>query len=255
MSERIARRLAHAGVASRRQAERMIAQGRVAVNGAPLTSPAFAVGPGDAVTVDGEPVGERPPLRLWRFHKPAGTVVTASDERGRKTVFELLPEDAPRMVAVGRLDLASEGLLLFTNDGALARWLELPATGWARRYRARVHGRPDADTVAALARGMTVAGVRYGPVQAKVDRQSGANAWMTLVLREGRKREIRQLLAALGLTVNRLLRTAYGPFQLGGLKRGALREVRRRTLAEQLGGRWAERLEARHRDADRRRAP
>ena len=255
MSERIARRLAQAGIASRREAERMIAQGRVAVNGIPLASPASAVAPGDAITVDGEAIGPRPPLRLWRFHKPAGTVVTASDERGRKTVFQLLPAAMPRPLAVGRLDIASEGLLLFTNDGALARWLELPATGWARRYRVRVHGRPTAATVTALGRGMTIDGIRYGAVQARVDRQKGANAWLTLVLREGRKREIRRLLAALGLDVNRLLRTAYGPFQLGSLKRGALHEVRRRTLAEQLGPRWAERLAAPRGDENRCRAP
>ncbi len=249
MAERIAKRLAHAGVASRREAERLIGEGRVAVNGATLASPAVTVGPDDAVTVDGEPVGAKPGLRLWRFHKPRGALVTRRDERGRPTVFGLLPQAMPRVVAVGRLDMTTEGLLLLTNDGDLARWLELPATGWVRRYRVRVHGRPDEAMLAVLRSGMTVGGVRHGPVEAAIDGRTGANAWMTVSLREGRNREVRNLLGALGLDVNRLLRTAYGPFQLGALERGGIEEVRGKTLAEQLGKPWAGRIDAHRRRA------
>lgn len=248
--ERIAKRLARAGLCSRRDAERLIAEGRVTVDGTVLTSPALRVSPTSVITVDGEPVGAPAPMRLWRYHKPPGLITSHRDPQGRPTVFERLPPTLGRVIAVGRLDLNSEGLLLLTNDGALARTLELPATGWTRRYRVRVHGRPSADQLASLARGVTVAGVRYGPVEAVLDSARGANAWLAVALKEGKNREIRRLLEPLGLTVNRLIRTAYGPFQLGSLKRGEVAPVPPKVLKEQLGRPVAE--DAR-RDAHRRR--
>jgi len=233
--ERIAKRLARAGVCSRREAERLIAAGRVAVDGRVLTTPAVVVGAEARVTVDGRPIPAPERTRLWRYHKPAGLVCTRSDPQGRPTVFERLPADLPRVIAVGRLDLASEGLLLLTNDGALARRFELPATGWARRYRVRVFGRPDEAALSRLRQGITVEGIAYGPIEATLDRIQGANAWLTVSLREGKNREVRRVLEHLGLKANRLVRIAYGPFQLGRLPRGALAEVPPRVLAEQLG--------------------
>ncbi len=233
--ERIAKRLARAGVCSRRDAERWIAAGRVAVDGVPLGSPATLVGPNTRITVDGKPVAAPEPSRLWRYHKPTGLVTTARDEQGRTTVFERLPSDLPRVVTVGRLDIASEGLLLLTNDGGLARHLELPNTGWPRRYRVRAHGQVEAQDLARLGKGVTVDGVTYGPIQATLDRQQGSNCWLTLSLREGRNREIRRVLENLGLTVNRLIRVAYGPFQLGRLPEGGVEEIPRRVLKDQLG--------------------
>lgn len=233
--ERIAKRLARAGVASRREAERMIADGRVRLNGRRLETPAVTVTPADRIEVDGKPVAEPEPARLWRYHKPAGLVTTARDEQGRPTVFDRLPPELPRVVSVGRLDLTSEGLLLLTNDGELKRRLELPSTGWLRRYRVRVHGRPDAERLAPLERGIEIEGERFQPMQVAVDRQQGANAWLTLGLREGRNREIRRALSAVGFDVNRLIRVSYGPFQLGELAAGAVEEVRPKVLADQLG--------------------
>lgn len=232
--ERIAKRMARAGLCSRREAERWIAAGRVAVDGKVLDSPAFAVLPHHRIVVDGKPLPEREPPALWRYHKPAGLMTTNRDPQGRATVFDRLPPELPRVVTVGRLDLTTEGLLLLTNDGDLARFLELPSTGWTRRYRVRVNGRPDAAALARLAGGVTVEGIRYGPVQARLDRQQGANAWLTMSIREGRNREIRKLCAHLGLTANRLIRTAYGPFQLGKLESGAVDRVPERVLREQL---------------------
>jgi len=185
--------------------------------------------------VDGQELPPDEPTRVWRYHKPAGLVTSHKDPQGRPTVFQRLPADLPRVVSVGRLDLNSEGLLLLTNDGALARRLELPSSGWQRRYRVRIHGTPDPEKLAALARGVTVDGVRYGPVKAALDRQQGANAWLTVGLKEGKNREIRKVMAHLGLDVTRLIRVAYGPFQLGHLARGAVEEVPRRVLREQLG--------------------
>lgn len=234
--ERIAKRLARAGLCSRRDAERWIAAGRVAVNGTVLTTPAVTVAPEDDIIVDGTPLPTAEPTRLWRFHKPAGVVTTARDPQGRATVFDRLPPGLPRTIAIGRLDLTSEGLLLLTNDGALARRLELPETGWTRRYRVRVHGTPDAASLARLGTGVRVDGVDYGSIQATLDRQQGANAWLTVSLKEGRNREIRKVMAHLGLTVNRLIRTAYGPFQLGSLAVGAVAEIPAKALREQLGG-------------------
>ena len=233
--ERIAKVLARAGLCSRRDAERWIAAGRVSVDGVLLTSPALVVTENSEIRVDGKPLPEPQRARLWRYHKPAGLVTTHRDEKGRPTVFAALPADLPRLVSVGRLDLNSEGLLLLTNDGALARRLELPATGWVRRYRVRVHGLVDPARLAALARGTTVDGVAYGPIRAQLDRQQGSNAWITLSITEGKNREVRRVLEHLGYPVTRLIRLAYGPFQLGHLARGAVEEVPRKVLLEQLG--------------------
>lgn len=234
--QRIAKAIARAGLCSRREAERWIAEGRVVVNGARIESPALSVGPDDRVEVDGKPLPAPEPPRLWRYHKPRGLVTTARDERGRATVFDNLPERLPRVISVGRLDLNSEGLLLLTNDGELARRLELPSTGWIRRYRARVQGRAiDPDALARLADGITVDGVSYGPIRAAVETQQSSNAWLTIALQEGKNREVRRVLEHLGYPVNRLIRTAYGPFQLGHLAAGAVEEVSPRILREQLG--------------------
>ncbi len=234
-SERIARRLARAGIASRREAERMIAAGRVRVNGKPIDSPALNVGPRDRVEVDGKPLAAPEPARLWLYHKPLGLVTTERDEKGRATVFSRLPEGMPRVVSVGRLDINSEGLLLLTNDGALKRRLELPSTGWLRKYRVRVNGTPDEVRLDDLRRGIELDGERFQPMQVTLDRQQGANAWLTVGIREGRNREVRRAMEAVGLTVNRLIRVSYGPFQLGRLEPGAVEEVRARVLRDQLG--------------------
>ncbi len=233
--ERIAKWLARAGVASRRDAEKIIAEGRVKLGGQPVTQPATFVAPGDIVTVDGRPVAEPERSRLFRYHKPPGLVTTHRDPEGRPTVFEKLPPELGRLISVGRLDLNSEGLLLLTNDGALARRLELPANGWVRRYRVRVFGAVEERALAALARGVTIEGVRYAPIEAGIDSRKGDNAWLTVALQEGKNREIRRVMAHLGLAVSRLIRVAYGPFQLGQLPRGAVEEVNPKVLREQLG--------------------
>lgn len=253
--ERIARRIARAGRCSRRDAERWIAAGRVVVNGTVLTTPAVTVRPGDTILVDGTLLPAAGPTRLWRFHKPAGLITTARDPRGRPTVFDRLPSSMPRTLAVGRLDLPSEGLLLLTTDGALAHRLEQPETGWTRRYRVRVHGTPDPTRLDQLADGIRVDGIDYGPIQAVLDRQQGANAWLTVSLKEGRNREIRRVMAQLGLTVNRLIRTAYGPFQLGNLDAAAVAEVPAKTLREQLGGSTAGWAKSDHRPPGRHPGP
>ena len=233
--ERIAKRLARAGLCSRREAERWIADGRVAVDGAILTTPAFTVTSANAVVVDGKALPDAEPARLWRYHKPAGLITTHSDPQGRPTIFDGLPPRLPRVVSVGRLDLNSEGLMLLTNDGALARRLELPETGWLRRYRVRVHGKPEARKLERLGAGVTVEGVKYGPIKAMLERQQSTNAWIAVSLREGKNREVRRVMEHLGLRVTRLIRTAYGPFQLGSLKKGAVAEVPTKVLREQLG--------------------
>jgi len=240
--ERVAKLLARAGLCSRRDAERWIAEGRVSVDGEVLANPAVTVTADNVVQVDGRPIPQPERARLWRYHKPAGLVTTHRDERGRATVFAALPRELPRLISVGRLDLSSEGLLLLTNDGALARRLELPATGWARRYKVRVHGAPDPQRLAALAGGISIDGVAYGPIHAELERVQGSNAWIAMTLAEGKNREVRRVLERLGLRVTRLIRLSFGPFQLGGLARGALAEVPRKALAEQLGTerpRWA----------------
>ncbi|WP_246043998.1 pseudouridine synthase [Ruegeria sediminis] len=233
--ERIAKILARAGVASRREAERMIEAGRVAVNGKTIDSPALNVTPKDRITVDGKPVSEPEPARLWLYHKPPGLVTTTRDEKGRATIFDDLPEDMPRVMSVGRLDLNSEGLLLLTNDGGIKRRLELPSTGWLRKYRVRIKGTPKDEDFAPLRKGLVVDGERFQPMIVSLDRQQGANAWLTVGLREGRNREIRRAMEDIGFAVNRLIRVSYGPFQLGNLKAGEVEEIRRRVLREQLG--------------------
>ena len=233
--ERVAKLLARAGLCSRRDAERWIADGRVALRGTVLTSPAVSVSDPAELTVDDKPLPEADRARLWRYHKPAGLVTTHRDEKGRATVFDALPKELPRLISVGRLDLNSEGLLLLTNDGELARRLELPANGWLRRYKVRVHGIVEADRLKPLARGIAIDGVGYGPIAAKLDRQQGSNAWLEMGLREGRNREVRRVLEHLGYPVTRLIRLSYGPFQLGLLERGAVEEVPRKVLREQLG--------------------
>ncbi|WP_199525921.1 pseudouridine synthase [Rhodosalinus halophilus] len=233
--ERIAKVLARAGVASRREAERLIAEGRVTVNGRRIERAALNVISSDRIAVDGRELGAPEPVRLWLYHKPAGLVTTTRDEQGRPTVFDELPEDMPRVMSVGRLDLNSEGLLLLTNDGAVKRRLELPSTGWTRRYRVRVKGRPDDARLEPLRRGLELDGERFQPMTVRIDRQQGANAWLTIGLREGKNREIRRAMEAVGLSVNRLIRVSYGPFQLGELKPGAVEEVKPRILRDQLG--------------------
>ena len=233
--ERVAKRIAAAGLCSRREAERWIAAGRVAVGGQVLSSPSVAVTEADRITVDGAPLPPPTPARLWRFHKPAGLVTTHRDPQGRPTVFGRLPGRLPRVVSVGRLDLDSEGLLLLTTSGALARRLESPRTGWRRRYRVRVFGAPDPDALAALTGGVVIDGVRTGPVDAVLDRRQGANAWLTVGLTEGRNREVRRICRHLGYPVNRLIRVSFGPFQLGNLPRGAVVEVPAKVLREQVG--------------------
>lgn len=238
--ERIAKRIARAGVASRREAEAMIAAGRVKLNGAVLETPATLVGAGDAIEVDGTPLpaAERP--RMWRYHKPRGLLTTNHDPEGRRTVFQALPSHLPRVVSVGRLDLTSEGLLLLTNDGGLARALELPSRGWTRRYRARVYGAPSAAALKKLAGGITVDGERFGPIQAVQettgdDDKRRANVWLSVTLKEGKNREVRRALEAVGHPVSRLIRTAYGPFQLGRLAPSDVDEIAGKILREQLG--------------------
>jgi len=233
--ERIAKLLARAGLCSRRDAERWIAAGRVSIDGVVLTSPAINVTPGMAVALDGKPIPLKEPPRLWRYYKPRGQVTTARDPRGRPTVFDALPKDMPRVISVGRLDLNSEGLLLLTNDGELARRLELPSGGWVRRYRVRVRGAVDPQVLRGLAKGITIDEMNYGPVRAALDRQQGSNAWLSFALTEGKNREIRRICEHLGWPVSRLIRVAFGPFELAGLEAGAVEEVPKgsiETLAE-----------------------
>ncbi len=234
--ERIAKVMARAGLCSRRDAERWIADGRVSVDGAVLTSPAITVSTENTVTVDGQPLPAAAETRLWRYHKPPGLVTSHGDPQGRPTVFERLPKAMGRVISVGRLDLNSEGLLLLTNDGALARRLELPATGWLRRYRVRAYGVVNEDKLAGLARGVTVAGVKYGSIEARLESKTGKNSWLEVSLSEGKNREIRKVLEHLDLNVNRLIRISYGPFHLGKMPRGEVIEVTGKVLREQLAG-------------------
>lgn len=236
--ERIAKRLARAGVCSRRDAERLIAEGRVKLNGDILKSPAINVTEADKIEVDGDLVGQKETTRLWRYHKPKGLVTSHRDEKGRDTIFDHLPASLPRVISVGRLDLTSEGLLLLTNDGALSRHLELPATGWTRKYRVRAFGRIGQERLDSLQNGIKIDGVLYGAIEAKVEREQGDNVWLEMVLREGKNREIRKVLEFLGLTVNRLIRTSYGPFHLGQMEEGDVEEVTPKALREALGNKF-----------------
>ena len=234
-SERIAKVLSRRGIASRREAERLIEAGEVSVNGKVIASPALNVTARDRITVSGKALPDEEPARLWLYYKPEGLVTSAADEKGRDTVFDHLPGDMPRVMSVGRLDLNSEGLLLLTNDGALKRRLELPSTGWLRKYRVRVNGNPTDDQLEPLRKGITIEGERFQPMQVTLDRIQGANAWLTVGLREGRNREIRRTMNAVGLYVNRLIRVSYGPFRLNEMRPGEVEEVRPKVLREQLG--------------------
>lgn len=235
VGERIAKVLARSGVCSRRDAERLIAEQRVVVDGTIVMTPATKVTVDQIIEVDGKPIPKQDQSRLWIYHKPQGLVTTHRDPQGRPTVFESLPRALPRLISVGRLDIASEGLLLLTNDGGLSRHLELPSTAWIRRYRVRVLGRLDQKDLDALKHGVTVNGVSYGPIEASLDRATGANVWLTVSLKEGKNREVRRVLEHLGVRVNRLIRTSYGPFQLGKMKPGEMEEVPNKALQEQLG--------------------
>ena len=237
--ERIAKVIARAGLASRREAEAWIAAGRVAVNGKLVASPALNVETRDRIEVDGQPLPMRERTRLFLSHKQRGLLTTPADPGGRPTIFSVLPKDLPRLISVGRLDLNTEGLLLLTNDGGLARALELPATGWLRRYRVRAHGSVAQAQLDSLRRGITIDGVRYGEIEATVDRPQGSNVWLTFAIREGKNREVKNVLGHLGLAVNRLIRVSFGPFRLGDLPEGAIEEVKTRTLRDQLGDRIA----------------
>ena len=229
--ERIAKVMAAAGLCSRREAERWIESGRVIVNGDVLTTPAKTVDGNDRTLVDGKPLAGKQERRLWCYHKPAGVMTTHRDPQGRPTVFDKLPPQLPRVVSVGRLDFNSEGLLLLTTDGGLARELELPARGWKRRYRVRVHGQVTPEIVGRLQKGVKIEGVSYAPCQIEIERQQGTNTWVIMTLTEGKNREIRRMMAFFGLEVTRLIRVSYGPFQLGNLAVGAVREVPGRILA------------------------
>lgn len=236
--ERIAKVMARAGLASRRGAEAIIEQGRVTLNGKKLDTPAVTVGPGDDIRVDGKPLPRAEPTRLWRYHKPPGLLTTNRDDDGRPTIFDRLPDSIPRVITVGRLDMNTEGLLLLTNDGELARYLELPDTGWLRRYRVRAYGKIDQPKLDTLASGPRVEGVKYGPVIAKIERETGDNVWLNVDLREGKNREVKRVLSSVGLEVNRLIRVSYGPFTLEQMARGEVAEVPRRILKEQIPDRF-----------------
>jgi 23S rRNA pseudouridine2605 synthase len=238
-AERVAKVIARAGLASRREVEAWITAGRVSVNGAVITSPALNVRETDKIVVDGAPLPQKERTRLFLYYKPRGLVTTNSDPEGRPTIFASLPKNLPRLISVGRLDLNTEGLLLLTNDGGLARVLELPETAWLRRYRVRAHGRVTQPQLDALRGGVEIAGVRYGAIEATLDREQGANIWLTFSIREGKNREVRNVLEHLGLQVNRLIRISFGPFQLGEMREGAVEEVRTRMLRDQLGERIA----------------
>jgi 23S rRNA pseudouridine2605 synthase len=237
--ERIAKVIARAGICSRRDAEKLIVQGLVKVNGQKLDSPAFTVVPSDKIEVDGKPLPQVEPTQLWLYHKPRGLVTSHKDEKHRDTVFEKLPVELPRVVSVGRLDINTEGLLLLTNDGELARQLELPKTGWLRRYRVRAFGVVSQVALDRLKDGISVNGVHYGPIEAAIERQQGGNQWLTVALREGKNREIKHILEALGLKVNRLIRISFGPFQLGDLKAGDIKAVKQKVLRDQIGKKFA----------------
>src|SRR5215469_8518872 len=229
--------MARAGLCSRREAEAWIAAGRVAVNGVVITSPALDVTARDRITVDGEPLPQRERTRLFLYHKPRGLLTSHADARGRPTIFAALPKGLPRLISVGRLDLNTEGLLLLTNDGGLARALELPATGWLRRYRVRTHGRVRQEDLDRLRDGITIDAISYGAIEARLEREQGSNLWLTFAMREGKNREVKNVLGHLGLAVNRLIRVSFGPFQLGDLPEGAVEEVRTRVLRDQLSER------------------
>ncbi len=233
--ERIAKVIARAGICSRRDAEKLIAEGRVMLDGEIVATPAIKVTENNLIQIDGKPLAERAPARLWRYHKTSGTVTTHKDEKGRPTVFEFVPKSLGRVVSVGRLDFNSEGLLLLTNDGEIARRLEIPSAGWVRKYRARLFGKVTQDNLDKLATGVTIAGISYGPIVADIERSKGMYSWVTVSLKEGKNREVKRVMESLGLKVARLIRVAYGPFQLGQLAEGAVEEIPAKLWRMQLG--------------------
>ncbi|WP_421695616.1 pseudouridine synthase [Aestuariivirga sp.] len=245
--ERIAKVIARAGLCSRRDAERLIAEGRVKMNGKLLTSAATNVTAKDVIQVDNLPLPQKDETRLWRYHKPAGLVVSNHDPQGRPTVFEKLREQLPRVLSIGRLDINTEGLLLLTNDGELARFLELPATGWIRRYRVRAFGHVEEAALKKIEKGVEIEGVRYGPVEARIERVQGDNSWLTIAITEGKNREVKRICEHLGLQVNRLIRTAFGPFQLGELARGGIEEVPTRAMKASVGEKFFKKENDAHR--------
>ena len=232
--ERIAKRLSRAGVCSRREAERWIAKGRIAIDGVNISTPATLVTSKTVITIDGKMISEPQRPRLWRYHKPAGILSTNKDPENRPTVFDQMPKNLPRVMLVGRLDLNSEGLLLLTNDGMLARHIELPSTGWVRQYRIRVYGPLDESRLISLSNGIIVNGIRYGSIKANLDSQRGDNSWITVSLQEGKNREIRKVMEHLGLKVNRLIRISFGPFRLGELNRNKVRELDQRAISKHI---------------------
>ncbi len=238
MAERLAKFMARAGICSRREAEELIKQQRVTVNGEIVVSPAFNINGDEKILLDGEKLPQIDKTRLWIYYKPVGLVTTHKDEQNRETVFANLPSYMPRVISVGRLDLNSEGLLLLTNNGELSRELELPKNAWSRRYRVKVHGRIDVKKLESLKNGVTIDGIEYGKVNIVIDSQNGTNAWLTVTLNEGKNREVRKLMKYIGLDVARLIRVSYGPFQLGSLKKGEVKEVPQKVLQEQLGSRF-----------------
>lgn len=246
--ERIAKVIARAGICSRREAERLIEGGRVKLNGAVLKSAAVNVTARDTIIVNGKPLPQKEETRLWRYHKPAGLVVSNRDPEGRPTVFEKLRQQLPRVLSIGRLDINTEGLLLLTNDGELARFLELPATGWIRHYRVRAYGRIDNAALAKVAAGVEIDGVRYGPIEARIDKSQGDNQWLTIAIREGKNREVKKICEYMGLQVNRLIRTSFGPFALDDMARGSIEEIPAKIMKTQVGEKFFK-----GQDADRRR--
>ena len=239
MAERLAKYIARSGVCSRRAAEELIRQKRVSVNGEIIDTPAFNVNGNEKILIDGEKLPAIDKTRVWIYYKPVGLITSHKDEKERATVFDNLPEGMPRVISVGRLDLNSEGLLLLTNSGELSRKLELPSNGWSRRYRVKVHGRISQEKFKELEKGITIDGITYGSIKVEIDSEQGTNAWLTVTLQEGKNCEIRKVMKFLGLDVARLIRVSYGPFQLGSLKRGEVREVSQKVLKEQLGGKLA----------------
>jgi 23S rRNA pseudouridine2605 synthase len=245
--DRIAKVIARAGLCSRRDAERLIGEGRVKLNGKVLTTAATNVTAKDVVTVDNLPLPHKEETRLWRYHKPGGLVVSNHDPQGRPTIFQKLREQLPRVMSIGRLDINTEGLLLLTNDGELARFLELPATGWIRRYRVRAYGRIEEQALKKIENGVVIDGVRYGPVEAKIERAQGDNTWLTIAIKEGKNREVKRICEHLGLQVNRLIRTSFGPFQLGELPRGGIEEVPTRAMKSSIGEKFFKKEDDAHR--------
>ena len=239
MAERLAKYIARSGACSRREAERLIAEGRITLNGETVTTPAVNVEGSEKILIDGEKLPAIDKTRVWVYYKPTGLITSHKDEKDRATVFDNLPKGMPRVISVGRLDLNSEGLLLLTNNGELSRKLELPSNGWSRRYRVKVHGRISQEKFKELEKGITIEGITYGSIKVEIDSEQGTNAWFTVTLQEGKNREIRKVMKFLGLDVARLIRVSYGPFQLGSLKKGEVREVSQKVLKEQLGAKLA----------------